>query len=201
MYKFILFVSWPEDRPSTGSAGAPEQVSETAARSSQAPPSDEYLTIAILGKSPFKDYFNEIDGSYLHEKNKQLAVTYLGPYREEIDLKRYEIVYISSSEKNRLAAILDDVRTAPVLTVSGIEGFAEAGGIIEFHTVGSRVRFAVNLQQAHAAGLTISSKMLRAATRVLSGPEIPTSQQEDDRLYTASAPLTFYIHDGCMHDN
>jgi hypothetical protein len=46
-------------------------------------------------------------------------------------------------------------------------GFAERGGMIHFIAERSRIRLKINLPAAEAAGLTISSKLLRAAEIVM----------------------------------
>jgi hypothetical protein len=48
-----------------------------------------------------------------------------------------------------------------VLTVSDAEGFASQGGVIGLFLEDNRVRFEVDLTAAQAAGLQISSKLLR----------------------------------------
>jgi hypothetical protein len=201
IYKFIMFVTWPGEGQEAASPPSSRQVSETASPVASPRSGENPLRIAVLGTSPFKNYFNEIDGTYLHAKSRHLAVTYLGPYRKDCDLERYEILYVSSSEQNNLTEILQNIDSAPVLTVSDINGFVEAGGIIEFHTVSGRIRFAVNLRRANAAGLTISSKMLRAAVRVLSGPPSPTSKQQEHRMYTAFKAAHPHNRSGSPYDH
>ena len=43
--------------------------------------------------------------------------------------------------------------------------------MIEFATVGNRVRFEVNLKAAQDAGITLSSELLKVATAVRGKPE------------------------------
>jgi hypothetical protein len=78
-----------------------------------------------------------------------------------------QIVFVSTSEE----AILDNTLAAlgrePVLTVGESPRFAERGGMIEFVVEDSRVRFAVNASAAEAAGLALSSELLRVATTVI----------------------------------
>jgi hypothetical protein len=78
-----------------------------------------------------------------------------------------QVVYVSGPDPQR-AATLDEMRGAPVLTVTD----ASAGGpkgIINFVVVENRVRFQVDLALANQAGLTISSKLLSLA--VPGGPK------------------------------
>lgn len=62
------------------------------------------------------------------------------------------------------------VETAgPLLTVSDVSGFADAGGTIELFTQQNRLRFIINLENARRAGLRISSNLLQLAAAVEDG--------------------------------
>ena len=56
-----------------------------------------------------------------------------------------------------------------LLTVSDEKGFASNGGMIEFFTEGSRLRFAVNLRQVDESGVRLSSNLLQLARIVGDG--------------------------------
>lgn len=58
---------------------------------------------------------------------------------------------------------------APLLTVSDVSGFADAGGTIELYTQQNRLRFIINLENARRAGLRISSNLLQLAAAVQDG--------------------------------
>ena len=68
---------------------------------------------------------------------------------------------ISTSEEERLRAILDYLRDRPILTIADMPNFARAGGIISLKTVEDRIRFDINVDAANAADLKLSSKLLR----------------------------------------
>jgi hypothetical protein len=53
-----------------------------------------------------------------------------------------------------------------VLTVSDIPQFSQRGGIIQFVQESNKIRFEVNLACAMAAGLTLSSELLKVAVIV-----------------------------------
>ncbi|MBK1717791.1 YfiR family protein [Thiocystis violacea] len=81
--------------------------------------------------------------------------------------KGCQIVYVSDSERPFLSPLLRTLANQPALTVSDIPGFASAGGMIGLVMVDNRLRFEINRQSAEAAGLTISSQVLKLATRVV----------------------------------
>lgn len=74
-----------------------------------------------------------------------------------------DILFVGSSERGNLQAILAALRKAPVLTVSDMDRFAERGGMIGLFIEASRVRFAINAEAIERAGLTPGSQLLRLA--------------------------------------
>lgn len=57
----------------------------------------------------------------------------------------------------------------PMLTVSDAKDFAHNGGIIELFTDANHLRFIINVDNAHLAGLRISSNLLQLAAAVEQG--------------------------------
>ncbi len=80
------------------------------------------------------------------------------------------VLYISSSENGRLKEILAAIDKAGVLTVSDIPQFSQRGGMIQFVEESNKIRFEVNLASAGAAGLTLSSELLKVAVTVRKVP-------------------------------
>jgi hypothetical protein len=68
--------------------------------------------------------------------------------------------YVSGVTAGQLAQIVATVRDAPVLTISDLDGFNSAGGIVQLFFENSRLRFSVRLESAKRADLQISSKLL-----------------------------------------
>lgn len=145
LYNFAQFVDWPE----------------RAFSDARTP-----FVIGVLGDDPFGPF---LDATVEEQRvaGRPLVVRRL---RHLEDARDCHIVFVSRSETARL----DDVRTAlggrPILLVSDIDGFAEQGGMIGFVMDQNRVRIRVNPRRAHAAGLTISSQLLRVA-QVVGAPE------------------------------
>ena len=54
----------------------------------------------------------------------------------------------------------------PILTVSDIDDFARAGGMIGLVEAEQRIRFDINLATARQANLKLSSQLLKLATIV-----------------------------------
>ncbi len=63
--------------------------------------------------------------------------------------------------------IAADLLNQHVLTVSGKTGFASSQGVVEISLVGRKPSFAININNASAAGITPSSKVLELAREVI----------------------------------
>ena len=73
------------------------------------------------------------------------------------------VLFISGSRHRKLQLLLDLVGTAPVLTISEIRGFADAGGVIQLYRDKSRVRFRINIDAARAKDLNLRARLLDLA--------------------------------------
>ncbi len=65
---------------------------------------------------------------------------------------------------------LRSTRYLPVLTVGDNKGFASTGGTIGLFVEGNKVKFAINPDAAHRAGIKISAKLLQLARLVKDEP-------------------------------
>lgn len=140
LYHFAKFVEWP-----------PGVLAEA----------DAPLRICIAGDNPFGDALAMITGKTAQghpvEVRAMPAATGLDPCH---------IVFISRLEQGRFKTVLDKLGRLPILTVSDIGGFAQAGGMIGLVEVEQRIRFDINLTTARQANLKLSSQLLKLATIV-----------------------------------
>jgi len=96
------------------------------------------------------------------------------------DIGVCHILFISTGEKLeaadkvRLKDTFAKIRGRSILTVGEAgrenEGFAGCGGIVNFYTIGDKVRFEINPDAAERADLKISSKLLNLAQIVRENP-------------------------------
>ncbi len=117
------------------------------------------IIIGILGDDPFG---NVLDQTVRDEtfKNRPFAIH---RSRQVDHLKHCHLIFISKSERGRLAHIFASLAGRHCLTVGETDRFAHNGGVINFRLQGANVRFEINLDAARRSGLTISSKLLRLA--------------------------------------
>jgi hypothetical protein len=138
LFNFGRFVEWP-DQNSTAN-----------------------FEICVLGSDPFGGALDATLAGGTIAGKSVTAKRISSP--QEINSCR--ILFISSSEENRLKEDLQALEKARVLTVSDIPRFSDRGGMIGFVSEGNRIRFDVNLDSATGAGLTLSSELLKVATNV-----------------------------------
>lgn len=83
------------------------------------------------------------------------------------------ILYIDQSQGTQLPSILTALEGRGTLTVSDLQGASTRGVMIQLATENSRVRLLINVDSARAAGLTISSNLLRPAQIVRTAQQTP----------------------------
>ena len=84
-------------------------------------------------------------------------------FQSVADAGRCQIVFISSSERDRLREILIRLQGKPVLTVGDMRGFCESGGIVNLKLIDSAIRLEINQAAGQRVGLRFSYKLLRLA--------------------------------------
>ena len=138
LFNFVRFVEWPE--AAFDDAAAP-------------------VRICVLGESGFVDVASKtIDGKSVGERKVVVEA------RENVLSSRgCHILYVDASRRDAESEVLATFGERSVLTVAETDGFAERGGVANFVTVDDKVRFVINKKAADAAGLKISSRLLRIA--------------------------------------
>jgi YfiR/HmsC-like len=136
IFNFLSFTEWP---PS--SAGG--------------------LNLCIYGKDPFGP---EIDGL----QGKLAAGRAINVLRRSAgeSLKSCQAVFIAASLAGSLPSVLDSLKGQPVLTLADSPGAMHKGVALNMGVTQGKVSFEANLQAARAAGIGLSSKLLRLATEV-----------------------------------
>jgi len=137
LYNFARFVEWPD----------------------AALPAGARLTICVLGSDPFGPVLEEtIADKQVAERG--LVVRRLAPGEGPGGC---HILFVSAAEEAAFARVVPALAPLRVLTVGEAEDFAERGGMIQLVTRDRKIRFRINVDAADAAGLRISSQLLRLA--------------------------------------
>lgn len=127
------------------------------------------VSICVLGRDPFGELLEKtVAGRSVG--GRPIVIQ----RHSDVDGARAcHVLFIASSESDRLALILDRLAGQPVLTVGESGGFARRGGVIGLVVEDNLARFEVNLHAAKRKGLLLSSKLLGVARVVedLPAPE------------------------------
>ncbi|HEY2464080.1 MAG TPA: YfiR family protein [Steroidobacteraceae bacterium] len=145
LYNFSRFVEWP---PQAFAAAT------------------DPFVIGIMGTDPFGA---RLDEAVRNEQVNGHALT-VRRIHSVAELDNCQILFIDRSEIARLGQILAALDHHSTLTVSQAEDAAQRGVMIQFATENSRIRLRINVDSARAAGLTISSKLLRPA-EIIGSPD------------------------------
>ena len=140
IFNFAKFVEWP--KAAFAATGSP-------------------IVIGIIGENPFHDDLART----VRNKTVDDHPLVIKHFRSPSEATNCQILFISTSEKSRLAEILEALKGASVLTVGETDRFTETGGMINFFQAGTKLRFRINQEAATKAGLKISSKLLSLGAR------------------------------------
>lgn len=138
LFNFGQFVEWPAH----------------AYESASAP-----FVICVIGEDPFgKTLDDVVRGEMLGAH--PLAVR---RFKNTDDATDCNILFIGRNESARLSDVLAAVRGKSILTVTDIDGAERHGAMIVLFNDKNRIRMRINLAEARASRLVISSKLLRPA--------------------------------------
>jgi hypothetical protein len=119
-------------------------------------------TVCLIGDTPLESVLEASKGTLVN--NRPLT------FRKVEDLSQMEncqMLFIGSSERHRLQALLPDAQRRGILTVSDMRDFARLGGMISLQTVNNRVTFDLNLSAAGKASITFSTHLLKLARDII----------------------------------
>ena len=138
LFNFGQFVAWPA----------------SAFESPDAP-----FVIGIFGGDPFGAVIDEV----VRGESLGSRPIVVERFHDTDDISRCNILFIGRSDAPRLREALGAVRGQSVLTVTDIDGAERHGAIVVLYNQNNRIRMRINLPEARASELVISSKLLRPA--------------------------------------
>jgi hypothetical protein len=122
---------------------------------------DAPLVICILGRDNFGAAMTALEGRQVQGRPVKLR---RGVAIE--DMRGCHVVFVSESEDRRLVPTLHSLAGQPILTVSDMEGFIDAGGAIGIVQGEDRLQFEINRSALDQAQLKASSNLLKLARNV-----------------------------------
>lgn len=133
IYNFAKFTTWPDSS------------------AEQALP----FKLCTHGKNQLIEDIKKLEGKII--KGRKVSII---PTNKKHIFEHCHILYIADTEEKHLKKILNKTYGKPILTVSGLPGFTDKQGIIQFYRENGRTRLIINLDAARHAKLEISSRLL-----------------------------------------
>lgn len=137
IYNFAVFTEWP------GTIG-------------------NKLNLCVHGPDPFGGELSLLDGKPVGTRSIAVERSKGGE-----TLTDCHIVFVAVQALDGFPALTQRLQGLPVLTISEGAGALRRGIALNLNLAQSRVTFEVNLAATRAAGLKLSSKLLKLATEVL----------------------------------
>jgi hypothetical protein len=137
---FSRFITWPEQ---------------------SLPPEQSEITFCIVGKNPFGTSLSAVENTKIN--GRTIKVLSSDSFQ---NLPECHLLFISKSEDSHLSSLLSRIGTKPVVMVSDIPGFVDAGGSIEFIIKEDRLSFIINNSDLKMRGMQACASMLDLAASV-----------------------------------
>ena len=121
--------------------------------------SNSPVIIGVLGTDPFGRHLDStVEGKTIDRRPVQIKRS-----KSISDLSDCHVLFISAAERDRLPGLFLRIDDKSILTVSDMDGFTYAGGMIQLKKKQNTVRFDINREAAGKVHLKISSKLLKLA--------------------------------------
>ena len=138
IYNFTKFVEWP-------------------------PEVSGQLQLCLVGEAdPLLTALMKLEGKQSQGRSIQVRSV----DRDAGSLGGCRVIVVGTSETERIAAILNNSQKQPALTVSEIDHFADAGGMIGLMVNNAKVQFEIDTQAVLRANLKLSAQLLKLAQKV-----------------------------------
>ncbi len=136
LFNFTHFVDWPASAFSSGHAP---------------------MVLGVFGKDPLFPFFEPaIVGEKLNE-HIPISKKYAGID----DIEFAHLIFLDTADKKKMEQVIAKLKGRSVLTVGESPDFLAAGGMIRFYMRDNKIQLQVNVHATKAAGLVISSRLLR----------------------------------------
>ncbi|MER0203021.1 MAG: YfiR family protein [Nitrosomonas sp.] len=137
LYNFAIFTTWP-DRTT------------------------DNFNLCIYGKDPFSQDLDSLMRKK-HINDRKVIIHRINIINR---LSQCQMVFISRAAIGNLTDVIDDLKDKPVLTVADSPGVSQQGVVLNMNVKDDKITFEANLTMARKAGLSLSSQLLRLATKV-----------------------------------
>lgn len=141
LYNFANFVSWPDDAFSSDK---------------------EAIHMCLFGEIPFGTILDDVDGTMIGDRALKITRT-----NKIKDISRgCQILFVGDERRALLPEFWKQIKYIYVLSVGEQKGFTDNGGVINILRTTDKMKFDINISNAIANGLFISSDLLALAREI-----------------------------------
>lgn len=141
MVNLIKFTKWPQRHPDTRS-----------------------LDICLIGDRPLYESWK---GAKTRTIGGRRIRMFFVTSSAEVDAKQCRVLFVPIAAQSQQADLIKTLAGKPILTVGESKDFLQDGGAINLHIQNRRLRFDINKTALERSSLTISSRVLKLASRVV----------------------------------
>jgi hypothetical protein len=138
IYNFSKYVKWPDDQ------------------------SSGKFVIGVFGNSSIR---NDLEAMASAKKVNGVSIV-VKQFNSTAGIDECNILYVSSTESERISEIIQATSSKPVLVVTDKPGMANKGAAINFVEQEGKVKFELNQQNAESRGLKVSGSLSSLAILV-----------------------------------
>jgi hypothetical protein len=117
------------------------------------------IVICIFGQDPYNGYLQPIESRSVKQRN--IVIHHIDQIGKTSDC---HLLVIGKEENSLWPRLHEFLAEKDVLTVSDIDGFSAAGGMIQFSRNNDRIRMYLNTKAVAAAHLRIQDNLIRIST-------------------------------------
>lgn len=120
--------------------------------------------LCVVGKNPFGNTLQQLNQA--SDPASRLQLKFLSSTQKA---ENCHFIFISKSERRRVASILQQLQNQPLVTISDIHDFARSGGMIELSLTSppdNQLNILINRPAASRQGIEFNAQLLRLATLV-----------------------------------
>jgi hypothetical protein len=147
IYNFLKYTQWPQ--------GSPRYAAST-------------VVVCLYGGDPFEGNLKPMAGRTVNERTIEVRNV-----AQAADVSACALLVVNGSKKDDWAQLKAALTGQDIMTVSDFEGFALAGGMIEFTRNDSRIGVKINTEAVAATRLVVQDRLLKLASAVRAGSSEP----------------------------
>jgi hypothetical protein len=124
------------------------------------------MIVCLLGGDPFDGHLGPLGGRTVNQHTIEVRTL-----RSAAESKSCAVLILHQSESASWPRLRKTLDGQDILTIADFDGFAGAGGMIEFARANERIAVMVNIDAIGATGLKVEDRLLKLASVVRTAPE------------------------------